>query len=124
MTDVMCAGLSGGTASSSVFVAKFVVGPSRCSDWSCSGYFGLAAANTSAGSPCSICAASSSDPRNSNRTVHPGCSCWNVDCSVVKAFVSDDAANTVSVPPDDPPPEPALPLVPEPLPQPAASATA
>jgi hypothetical protein len=54
----MCAGFDFGVTSRSEFVAKFVVLPSRFSPCSCSGYFGLAAANTSAGAFCSIWAAS------------------------------------------------------------------
>ena len=68
----MPAGLAAGTTTTSVLVAKFVVSPSRFLPWSSSGYFGLAAAKTSAGTPCSICAASWSEPAKLSLTVQPG----------------------------------------------------
>src|SRR3954452_442523 len=116
LTEVIPAGLSAGVASTSVLVAKLVVSPSSFSSCSCSGYLVLAAAKTSAESPCSICAASWSDPRNSKSTFQPACCRWEVVAISGKAPISDEAANPPSLPPDEadePPPD-----EPEPPPQP------
>ena len=57
----------------------------------------LAAANTSAGAPLTICWARSDEPPKLNLTVTPGWSVSNCLPSAVNDSVSDAAASTVSV---------------------------
>src|ERR1700722_3789475 len=85
-TDVMCAGLLFGTISTSVLVANSTGLSTRPFAYSAAGCLGLAAANTSAGAPCSICASSASEPAN----VYLALASING-----KTFVRDAAARTV-----------------------------
>src|SRR6476619_2205585 len=124
LTEVIPAGLSAGVASTSVLVAKLVVLPSRFWLCTCSGYLVLAAAKTSAGSPCSICAASWSDPRNSNSSFQAGGCSREVVAIFGRASNSDEAANTTSLPPDGADEPPLYEPEPLPLPQPAATSSA
>src|SRR5262245_5395979 len=57
-----------------------------------------AAANTSTGAPCTICAASVSLPPYENLMVVPGCAVWNICPSWLNVPVSEAAASTVMVP--------------------------
>src|SRR5436309_14201757 len=61
-------------------------------------FFVLADANTSAGAPCTICCASPELGPKLNTTFTPGCAASNCFPSVLKASVSDAAANTLTVP--------------------------
>ncbi len=62
LTDLMCAGLSLGTISTSVLVANSTGFSTSPLASSAAGCFGLAAANTSAGAPCSMSVSSAPDP--------------------------------------------------------------
>src|SRR5690349_4244068 len=63
-TDLMCAGLSLGTISTSVLVANSTGLSTRPLASKAAGCLGLAAANTSAGAPCSMSVSSAPDPPN------------------------------------------------------------
>src|SRR3977135_669480 len=83
-----------------------------------SGSFVLADANTSGLTPCSICAASMSEPANDERRV----ACGNCCSYVVNASFREAAAETVrfGLPPDGAPDPDVLELL---LPQPARAST-
>src|SRR5262245_15108624 len=100
VTDVTFAGFSGGTATSIVFLAKFCgLDASPAETTSCM-FVGDAEANTSAGAPLVIWVARPELGPKLNFTVSPLCAAWNCCPSLVKASVSDAAANTVIVPVD------------------------
>src|ERR1022692_441541 len=91
-TDVMWAGLSFGTISTSVLVANSTGLSTMPFANSSAGCFGLAAANTSAGAPCSISVSSIPEPPN----------VYFASGSIIgNTLVSDAAANTVGVEPPD-----------------------
>src|SRR5581483_5610608 len=62
LTDLICAGLSLETISTSVLVANSTGLSTRPLASKAAGCFGLAAANTSAGAPCSMSVSSAPDP--------------------------------------------------------------
>src|SRR3954452_8115620 len=96
--EVTLAGLSGGTAISSVLEAKFAGSPSMAlADAALSMLAVSAEANTSAGAPCWICATRSEDPPKLSFTVTPLCSLSKALPMSVNVPVSDAAAKTVSV---------------------------
>src|SRR5215831_1808644 len=100
VTDLTFAGLSGGTATSMVFLAKSCgLDASPAETTSCM-FAGDAEANTSAGAPLVIWVARPELGPKLNFTVSPLCPAWNCCPSLVKAPVSDAAANTVIVPVD------------------------
>src|ERR1035438_8602356 len=86
LAEVMWAGLRFGTISTSVLVANSTGLATSLLAYSAAGCFGLAAANTSAGAPCSILILSAPDPPNVYFA--PGSIRGNT-------LVSDAAANTV-----------------------------
>src|SRR6516225_10060450 len=97
-TDVTFAGLFGGTATSMMFLAKFCgLDASPAETTSCM-VFGDAEAKTSAGAPLVIWASRPELGPKLNFTVSPLCAAWNCCPILVKASVSEDAANTVIVP--------------------------
>src|SRR5581483_2066059 len=85
-TEVMCAGLFFGTTNTSLLVANSTGLSTRCFAYNAAGCFGLAAANTSAGAPCSICISSASEPPN----VY-----FALESIIGNTSVSDAAASTV-----------------------------
>src|SRR5260370_15500496 len=95
---VICAGSSGGTATSSTWRANVPGFAASPADTTWFMLVGLAGANTSAGAPLMICWASPELGPKSNRTVVPGYSAWNWLPSRVNASVSEAAARTVIVP--------------------------
>src|SRR5215468_5373589 len=98
VTDVTFAGLSGGTATSIVFLAKFCgLDASPAETTSCM-FVGDAEANTSAGAPLVIWVARPELGPKLNLTVSPGWADSNCLPSWVKVPVNDAAANTVIVP--------------------------
>src|SRR5579884_2369226 len=89
-TDLMCAGLSFGTIITSVLVANSTGFSTSPLARSAAGCFGLAAANTSAGAPCSMSASRAPEPPNvylAFGTISG------------KTLVSEAAASTVGPPP-------------------------
>src|SRR4051794_36465071 len=92
-----CAGLSGGTAISSRFVAKGTGFTARSSATSVSMVEVSAEAKTSAGAPCWICATRSEEPPKLNATLTPLCAASNFLPMSVNVCVNDAAAYTVSV---------------------------
>jgi hypothetical protein len=89
-TVVMCAGLRLGTISTSVLVANSTGLSTSPFAYRSAGCFELAAANTSAGAPCSICVSSAPEPPN----VY-----FAAGSMIGKTFVSDAAAKTVGCDP-------------------------
>ena len=98
-TEVMCAGLLLGTISTSVLVANSTGLSTIPLAYSAAGCLGLAAANTSAGAPCSIWVSSAPEPPKVYLALGSICG---------KTLVRDAAASTVGASP----PEPAV-LVPD-----------
>ena len=93
-------GLPGATAMVSVFDAKFTGSPaSRPACAALSMFLVSAEANTSAGAPCVNCVTRSEDPAKENSTDAPGLSVLNCSPISVNVFLSDAAANTISVRP-------------------------
>src|ERR1700760_486922 len=90
LTDVMCAGLSFGTISTSVLVANSTGFSTSPLASSAAGCLELAAANTSAGAPCSMSVSSAPEPPKVYLA-------WGAISG--KTFVSDAAASTVGPPP-------------------------
>lgn len=91
LTDLMCPGLLLGTISTSLLVANSTGLSTSPFAYSAAGCFGLAAANTSAGAPCSICVSSIPEPPN----VY-----FALGSIIGNTFVSDAAANTVGREPE------------------------
>src|SRR5579884_1151252 len=86
LTEVMWAGSFLGTIKTSRLVANSTGLSISCFAYRAAGCFGLAAANTSAGAPCSICVSSRPEPPN----VY-----FALGSIIGKTLVSDAAANTV-----------------------------
>src|SRR5690349_23525264 len=103
-TDLMCAGLSLGTISTSVFVANSAGFSTSPLARRAAGCLLLAAANTSAGAPCSMSVSSAPDPPNVYFALGAICG---------KTLVSEAAASTVG------PPLPPLAAVLDPVLEPA-----
>src|SRR5215469_11469382 len=97
-TDVTLPGLFGGTATSALFLAKFCGLDALPAETTCCMVVGDAEANTSAGAPLVIWVANPELGPKLNFTVSPLCAAWNCCPILVKASVSEDAANTVIVP--------------------------
>src|SRR5262249_26964593 len=91
------AGLSGGTAICSLLRTKVVGDAARDASVTVFMVAGLAAANTSAGAPWTICWASVALEPKLNFTVVPGWAASKVLPSSVKVSVREEAANTVRV---------------------------
>ena len=117
--EAMPFGLPGAVAICRTFEAK-TFGGSAASPASVTVFMvaSLAAANTSAGAPLTICWARSDEPAKFSLTSTPGWSVSNCFSRFVNVAVSEAAARTVSVrasgaadgaaaPPDAPPPQPA-----------------
>src|SRR2546429_6867897 len=98
LTDSTFPGLSGGVATSMVFLAKFCGLEASPEETTSCMFTGAAEANTSAGAPLLICSARPELGPKLNFTVSPGCAASNCLPSWVKLSVSDAAANTVIVP--------------------------
>src|SRR6266705_1350509 len=94
-TDVMCAGLDRGTATSMMFFAKFCGLDASPAETTCCMFAGAAEANTSAGAPLMIWVARPELGPKLNVTLSPGWAASNCFPSSVNAPVSDAAANTV-----------------------------
>ena len=96
----MCAGLSAGTISTSVLVAKFGRVAQQVLALQLLGVLG-ARGRVDVGRHALLDLRGQADPSRAklSRTVQPGCCCWYVLPSCVNASVSDAAANTFSVPP-------------------------
>jgi hypothetical protein len=118
--------LSGGTATSIVFLAKFLGLAASPAETSAPIFFGEAEANTSAGAPLVICVAKPELGPKLNFTVSPGWAASNCFPSWVKVPISEDAAKTVIVPfeGDDAEPLALEDELPEPLLEQPATATA
>src|SRR5207248_8181161 len=97
-TDVTFAGLSGGTATSMMFLAKFCGLDASPAEMTSCIVLGDAEAKMSAGAPLVIWASRPELGPKLNFTVSPLCAAWNCCPSLVKASVSEAAANTVIVP--------------------------
>src|SRR5205823_878981 len=125
-------GLSGGTAISIAFRANVFGSAAAPALTTASMFFVLAEANTSAGAPCSMLAASAELAAKLNFTATPGCAASNCRPSVVNDSVSEAAAKTVTVPdrlpadaaPPEPEPERDPAVVPAARPQPTSTTTA
>src|SRR5690348_6389925 len=98
VTESTFAGLFGGTATSAKFLAKFCGLDASPADTTSCIVPGDAEANTSAGAPLVIWVARPELGPKLNFTVSPLCAAWNCCPILVKASVSEAAANTVIVP--------------------------
>src|SRR5947209_1395357 len=92
-TEAMWAGLSRGTISTSVLVANSTGLATIPVAHSAAGCLGLAAANTSAGAPCSMSASSAPDPPNVYLAFGSICG---------RTLLSEAAASTVARPTEEP----------------------
>src|SRR5947209_9210450 len=97
-TEVTCAGLDGGVATSITFFAKGVGFDAAPAATTWSMFLGLAEAKTSAGAPWSICSANAELAPKLKSTFTPGCAASNCLPKVLNASVSDAAAKTLMVP--------------------------
>jgi hypothetical protein len=76
LTEVIPAGLSAGVASTSVLVAKLVVGPEQLLALQLLGVLGAGRGVDIGRIALLDLRGQLADPRNSNSTFQPGCCCW------------------------------------------------